>query len=165
MLDLFKQPRQDLSDDERENRIDAEEEEIKDNGSDEKDNSRQTRGERMKKRKPEDKENETETSETSCTGTQNEKIAESDVETKLVKDGRQTPIHARNMPSGESYTHIMCNNNWYIFFRLHHILCTRLSKIYNQALLTGNEEISDKSKRKDAIALSLRLKPKSKSVF
>ena len=56
----------------------------------------------------------------------------------------------------------MCNNNWYLFFRLHHILCERLTKMYNQAVIIASEEAKDKKDRKESTAVSLRLKPKSK---
>ena len=57
----------------------------------------------------------------------------------------------------------MCNNNWYLFFRLHHILCERLTKMYSQAVLIASEESKDKKDRKESTAVALRLKPKSKT--
>ena len=62
----------------------------------------------------------------------------------------------------ETYTHILGNNHWYLFFRLHNILCDRLSKMYNQAVIIANEESVSKTKRNESTAISLRLKPKSK---
>ena len=58
---------------------------------------------------------------------------------------------------------MMCNNNWYLFFRLHHILCERLTKLYNQAVIIASEESKDKKDRKECTAVALRLKPKSKN--
>ena len=55
----------------------------------------------------------------------------------------------------------MCNNHWYIFFRLHHILCERLTKMYNQSLVIRAEETKDRGTRKESTAVALRLKPKS----
>ena len=57
---------------------------------------------------------------------------------------------------------MVCNNNWYLFFRLHHILCERLTKMYNQAVIIASEESKDKKDRKECTAVALRLKPKSK---
>ena len=57
---------------------------------------------------------------------------------------------------------MMCNNNWYLFFRLHHLLCERLTKLYNQAVIIASEESKDKKDRKECTAVALRLKPKSK---
>lgn len=54
----------------------------------------------------------------------------------------------------------MGNNNWYIFLRLHAILCERLSKIYERSVLLAEEEAKQQSNRKESTALSLRLKPK-----
>ena len=49
----------------------------------------------------------------------------------------------------------------YIFFRLHHILCERLTKMYNQSLIIRAEETKDRGSRKESTAVALRLKPKS----
>lgn len=65
----------------------------------------------------------------------------------------------------ESYSHIMCNNNWCLFLRLHNILSERLTKMYNQAVILANEETKDKKERKDSTAVALRLKPKSKTII
>jgi paired amphipathic helix protein Sin3a len=59
----------------------------------------------------------------------------------------------------------MSNNNWYLFFRLHQILCDRLTKIYNQAIVIANDEAKEKKERKESTAIALRLKPKSESEF
>ena len=60
---------------------------------------------------------------------------------------------------------MVCNNNWYLFFRLHHILCERLTKMYNQAVIIASEESKDKKDRKECTAVALRLKPKSKLAY
>jgi paired amphipathic helix protein Sin3a len=57
----------------------------------------------------------------------------------------------------------MANNNWYLFLRLHQILCERLTKMYNQAVVIASEETKDKKDRKESTAVALRLKPKSES--
>ena len=61
--------------------------------------------------------------------------------------------------------HMVCNNNWYLFFRLHHILCERLTKMYNQAVIIASDESKDKKDRKECTAVALRLKPKSKLAY
>ena len=78
------------------------------------------------------------------------------------KDGRRTPPHARDMDADESYVHIMCNNHWYLFLRLHAILCERLTKMYTQAVIIASEEARDRRDRKESTAVALKLKPKSK---
>ena len=54
------------------------------------------------------------------------------------------------------------NNNWYLFFRLHHILCERLHKIYQQAARLAEDEAKCKRDRKESTAIALRLKAPSK---
>lgn len=56
---------------------------------------------------------------------------------------------------------MLANNNWYIFFRLHHLLCERLSKIQDHAQVLVCEELKDREERKQSTALALRLKPRS----
>lgn len=54
----------------------------------------------------------------------------------------------------------MANNNWYIFLRLHAVLCERLAKIYEQAVQLAADESRDRCARKESTAVALRLKPK-----
>lgn len=54
----------------------------------------------------------------------------------------------------------MANNNWYIFLRLHAILCERLARIYERAVALAAEEAKLRSNRKESTAIALRLKPK-----
>lgn len=65
----------------------------------------------------------------------------------------------------EAYTLFFVNNNWYLFFRLHQILCERLTKIYERAIIIASEEAKDSKDRKDSTAVALRLKPKSMKYF
>ncbi len=175
LLDLFKNPRQELSDDEKE---DEEEEEKEDGGSsaaaggaaenesDTNGGSKATRSERARKKK-DDSGGKEESGGTSNKKNAKEKdVTEADVRSEVAaatgKDGRRTPLHARGMSSDESYSHIMGNNNWYLFLRLHHILCDRLNKMYCQALIITNEEAKERKDRRESTAVALRLKPKSK---
>lgn len=54
----------------------------------------------------------------------------------------------------------MANNNWYIFLRLHAILCERLAKIYERTIALAAEESRMRTTRKESTAVALRLKPK-----
>ncbi|GIY36696.1 hypothetical protein CEXT_216131 [Caerostris extrusa] len=63
--------------------------------------------------------------------------------------------------STERYSLIFVNNHWYIFFRLHQLLCLRLWKLCERARILIAEEIRDQEERKKSTALALRLKPKS----
>lgn len=60
----------------------------------------------------------------------------------------------------EAYTLFMASNNWYIFLRLHAILCERLVKIYERAVILAAEEAKSRTGRKESTAVALRLKPK-----
>lgn len=54
----------------------------------------------------------------------------------------------------------MANNNWYIFLRLHAILCERLARIYERTIALAAEETKMRTTRKESTAVALRLKPK-----
>lgn len=73
----------------------------------------------------------------------------------------KVPIHALSNDPEEAYTLFMASNNWYLFLRLHHILCERLTKMYDRAVSLAEEESKYKQQRKESTAIALRLKPKS----
>lgn len=54
----------------------------------------------------------------------------------------------------------MANNNWYIFLRLHAILCERLAKIYERTIALAKEEAEMRKTRKESTAVALKLKQK-----
>lgn len=72
------------------------------------------------------------------------------------------PMHAVSSDPEEAYTLFMGSNNWYLFLRLHHVLCERLTKMYDRAVVLADEESKYKEQRKESTAVALRLKPKSK---
>ena len=61
----------------------------------------------------------------------------------------------------EAYTLFFGSNNWYLFLRLHHLLCERLTKMYERAMVLAEEETKYKQQRKESTAIALRLKPKT----
>ena len=61
----------------------------------------------------------------------------------------------------EAYTLFFTNQNWYLFLRLHAILCERLLKIYERSQIIAAEEAIYKSSRSESTATALKLKPKS----
>ncbi|KAL3288830.1 hypothetical protein HHI36_003278 [Cryptolaemus montrouzieri] len=81
---------------------------------------------------------------------------ESDAQGEEIK----VPLHAQSSDLDEAYTLFMGNNNWYIFLRLHAILCERLARIYERAVLLAEEEAKQQPKRKESTSVALRLKPK-----
>ncbi|KAM9493615.1 paired amphipathic helix protein Sin3a isoform 3-T3 [Clarias gariepinus] len=68
----------------------------------------------------------------------------------------------------EAYNLFYVNNNWYVFLRLHHMLCSRLLRIYNQAEKQIEEETRErewernvlglKREKNDSPAVQLRLR-------
>ncbi|KAK3095867.1 hypothetical protein FSP39_020142, partial [Pinctada imbricata] len=59
------------------------------------------------------------------------------------------------------YSLFFVNNNWYLFFRLHQILCDRLYKIYTYSVKIAAEEAQCRKERKESTAIALRLKAPS----
>jgi len=130
--DLFFHQRQDLSDTESEKESDSEKEE-----SDNEDN-------KNKKKLDEKKEI---------------LVKEEDILAEI-KDG-ELPPHARNADHTESYSLFMANNHWYLFLRLHAMLCDRLATMYDHAVVIAAEEGDDSNNRKENTATALRLKPQN----
>ena len=63
-----------------------------------------------------------------------------------------------NSSPDDVYSLFIVNQSWYLFFRLHHILCERLGRMQERALKISEEEAKEKSFRKDSPAVALRLK-------
>lgn len=61
----------------------------------------------------------------------------------------------------ECYTLFFGNNYWYLFLRLHHILCDRLTQIYKRASQLLHDECIFQVTRSESAAAKLRLNPKS----
>ena len=61
----------------------------------------------------------------------------------------------------DEYRLFVCNNNWYLFLRLHQLLCHRLYTLYKHSLELALQEEQENSSRNHNTALMLRLKPKS----
>lgn len=99
LMDMFKHPRQDLSEDEREEEEDSE----KDNDNEDPDASngsksegKLTRAERAKKKKEENKKD-SESAKSNKKDDKKDLINEADIKVEPNKDGRRTPLHARDM--------------------------------------------------------------------
>ncbi|XP_066583983.1 paired amphipathic helix protein Sin3a-like isoform X2 [Prorops nasuta] len=73
----------------------------------------------------------------------------------------KVPMHALSNDPEEAYSLFMGSNNWYLFLRLHQILCERLTRMYERAVALADEESRYKQQRKESTAVALRLKPKS----
>uniref|UniRef100_A0A6P4E6W9 Paired amphipathic helix protein Sin3a n=1 Tax=Drosophila rhopaloa TaxID=1041015 RepID=A0A6P4E6W9_DRORH len=97
--------------------------------------------------------------------TQEPAVAGSDVEIKLehpadFANPKLLPPHAHGQHDDESYSLFFANNNWYLFLRLHAILCDRLHVMYERARLLAIEEERCRVNRRESTATALRLKPK-----
>lgn len=66
-----------------------------------------------------------------------------------------------DLDDDDVYTLLHINNNWYLFFRLHQILCDRLFKIYSHSQKIAAEEALCRKDRKESTAIALRLKAPS----
>ena len=83
-----------------------------------------------------------------------------------------TPAQQKLSTCDEAYNLFYVNNNWYVFLRLHHILCSRLLRIYGQAEKQIEEEARErewernvlglKREKNDSPAVQLRLREPSK---
>ncbi|XP_022658802.1 paired amphipathic helix protein Sin3a-like [Varroa jacobsoni] len=77
----------------------------------------------------------------------------------IPSDDTAHAMYLENKKADDSYAMFMADSHWYLFLRLHHILCERLAKINRYAQILLKEEEKDKSVRKDSVVTALRLKP------
>ncbi|XP_015113100.1 paired amphipathic helix protein Sin3b isoform X4 [Diachasma alloeum] len=137
--DLFFHPRQELSDDERDEDDDKEE--------------GMPSGSQSLTTNP---------SPLGLQGSRNNKASPSPPNANVKSEGDiKVPVHALSTDPDEAYTLFMGSNSWYLFLRLHHILCERLTKMYDRAVALADEEAMYKQQRKEVAAVALRLKPKN----
>ncbi|XP_046593518.1 paired amphipathic helix protein Sin3b isoform X2 [Neodiprion lecontei] len=96
-------------------------------------------------------------------GSRNKAVASPNFSSAHVKSDPdlKPPSHALSADPEEAYTLFMGSNNWYLFLRLHQILCERLTKMYERAVALAEEESRYKQQRKESTAVALRLKPKN----
>ncbi|XP_023025930.1 SIN3 transcription regulator family member A isoform X2 [Leptinotarsa decemlineata] len=143
--DLFFHPRQQLSDDEREEDDEKDESEESPNSSPKSDKDNKGKDSSNHGKSP---------------GRCEVSLDEIKQEIEIKDEEHKVPLHAQTSDPEEVYTLFMANNNWYIFLRLHAILCDRLAKIYERAVGMAAEEAKFRSCRKESTAVALRLKPK-----
>ncbi|XP_018902629.1 paired amphipathic helix protein Sin3a [Bemisia tabaci] len=141
--DFFHHPRQDLSEDERDK---ADAEESKENIID--DTNEDSNGKTKKVKN---------TSRRSSVSSLKENTNNTN---NIDEPNLPLPPHAVCSDPDECYTLFFGNNNWYLFFRLHQILCDRLTTMYERANIIAQEEGKYKSQSKKSTAIALRLKPK-----
>lgn len=97
-----------------------------------------------------------------CEGNDKSRPRSSSEERNSVSEmSRDQPSLMQNLYSDDSYALFFVNDHWYLFFRLHHLLCERLTKIYRQSTNLAADEAKDRKDRKESTAVALRLKPKT----
>nr|CAI5849844.1 unnamed protein product [Callosobruchus analis] len=148
--DLFFHPKQQLSDDEREEDDEKDECEESPNSSPASENTTTTPGTKIKGNASPGKS----PARADC----NMEDVKPEMEVK--EEDVKVPLHAQTSDPEEAYTLFMASNNWYLFLRLHAILCERLAKIYERAVAMAAEEAKQRQMRKESTAIALRLKPK-----
>ncbi|XP_064075591.1 paired amphipathic helix protein Sin3a isoform X6 [Vanessa tameamea] len=174
--DLFAHPRQPLSDDER----DEEKEEPNSPDSPSADQAADDKGGSVKQEKQEssesdnasdkssrnnknDKENKpknnnTADSKDSTNSIKRSSSNEDSVNMKIeVKSEQDIEDDYRDHPSNEA--RFVCTSSWYLFLRLHGILCQRLGAARRAALALAQAETSRAAARPPSVAAALRLKP------
>ncbi|XP_071446323.1 paired amphipathic helix protein Sin3a isoform X2 [Hetaerina americana] len=171
--DLFFHPRQELSEDEREDDDDKDDEEgngnvtggsgasgTKGNGGGRTANTRGM-GEVGKKQSEISSNKANSNGGNSAFGNTSSGCANGSKSSLEDNSSNTNPQHSTSAHPEECYTLFMANNNWYLFMRLHQILCERLTKMYERAVALAAEEARERQERKESTAVALRLKPKS----
>ncbi|XP_052215877.1 paired amphipathic helix protein Sin3a-like isoform X2 [Dreissena polymorpha] len=174
--DLFFTARQELSDDEMEK---DDEEMDTDEGGTDRDKDSRSDSEKSDKKRLSDTETPTVRVKTEKTDSASEPVkskTETKVEVKEEKmDTGDVSMDASDIktesetekatPEDEEdddvYTLFFVNNNWYLLFRLHQLLCERLHKIYVHSQTIAEEEAQCRKDRKESTAVALRLKAPS----
>ncbi|XP_052786837.1 paired amphipathic helix protein Sin3a-like isoform X2 [Mya arenaria] len=179
--DLFYTPRQDLSDDEMDK--DDDEMDTDEGGTDrEKERSDSERSERKRgsdsdtgpgvrvktektdsvpepKSSPEVNKDKKE----AATDVKEEKMDVEDDECKVEVKTEETQEEQDDddLADDDLYSLFFVNNNWYLFFRLHQVLCERLYTIFLHSQKVAEEEAQCRKDRKESTAVALRLKAPS----
>ncbi|KAL3886413.1 hypothetical protein ACJMK2_026411 [Sinanodonta woodiana] len=163
--DLFFSPRGELSDDE----IDRDEEDMEtEEGekSDKQDKSEDSSGDTKSQSQPKssDEEREDINSPEKST-TKKEKSSTSAREREINDDstmnGSTGEEDEKDMDDDDAYSLFVVSSNWYIFFRLHQLLCERLHLIFTHSQKIAEEEAQCRKERKESAAIALRLKAPS----
>ena len=98
----------------------------------------------------------------------NDNLTTTNSNNNSTNNNNQKPTSSNTMLNSspdDVYSLFIVNQSWYLFFRLHYILCDRLRKMQERALKLAEEETKEKSFKKDSPAVSLRLKHKGKCIF
>uniref|UniRef100_A0A146LA21 Paired amphipathic helix protein Sin3a n=3 Tax=Lygus hesperus TaxID=30085 RepID=A0A146LA21_LYGHE len=97
-----------------------------------------------------------------CTTTRTDGNFKSSPNSSLCQDPSAVLVKQEEHPTkfpDEVYTLFFGNNNWYLFLRLHQILCDRLAKMSERSVKIAEEEAQHSLNRKESTTAMLRLKP------
>nr|XP_022306846.1 paired amphipathic helix protein Sin3a-like isoform X1 [Crassostrea virginica]XP_022306847.1 paired amphipathic helix protein Sin3a-like isoform X1 [Crassostrea virginica] len=161
--DLFFTPRQEMSDDEDDDDMETDEIDKETTKSEEKKESEKDRSSNSGKN---GKDSETGTPKIKEEKMETMEIKQEDEESKSGDSAINGSLDENTNDDGDLedddvYSLFFVNNNWYLFFRLHQILCERLYKIYTYSVKIAAEEAQCRKDRKESTAIALRLKAPS----
>ncbi|KAL4216441.1 Paired amphipathic helix protein Sin3a [Mactra antiquata] len=174
--DLFFTPRQELSDDEMdrdEDDMDTDEggtdkERDKSERSDAEKSDTNRRGETISVKK---EGRQTDLDKVDTNVVKEEKMEVDNDDDNETKEGVKDSINNDNikeegdddmdLADDDLYSLFYVNNHWYLFFRLHQLLCERLYTIYCHSQKVAEEEALCRKDRKESTAVALRLKAPS----
>ncbi|KAJ8311553.1 hypothetical protein KUTeg_010908 [Tegillarca granosa] len=97
--------------------------------------------------------------------TNSENLVDGDIPETPLLNGEISDSDKDVLEDDDVYMLFYVNNNWYLFFRLHQILCERLYKIYTYSTKMAAEEAMCRQERKESTAIALRLKAPILFVF
>ncbi|EEC13644.1 sin3b, putative, partial [Ixodes scapularis] len=101
-----------------------------------------------------------------CEGNDKSRPRSSSEERNSVSEmSRDQPSLMQNLYSDDSYALFFVNDHWYLFFRLHHLLCERLTKIYRQSTNLAADEAKDRKDRKESTAGLRRSRSRTLAIF
>ncbi|XP_053386924.1 LOW QUALITY PROTEIN: paired amphipathic helix protein Sin3a-like [Mercenaria mercenaria] len=171
--DLFFTPRQDLSDDEMDkddDEMDSDEvvgeltkTKIKEKSDNEKSDNGKTSD--TVKVKQEKTDSNTDKGDSKTVEVKEEKMdVDEDIKEEVkeeMDDVKEEEDDDNDLADDDLYSVFFVNNNWYLFFRLHQLLCERLHTVYCHSQKVAEEEALCRKDRKESTAVALRLKAPS----
>ncbi|XP_048001853.1 LOW QUALITY PROTEIN: paired amphipathic helix protein Sin3a [Leguminivora glycinivorella] len=152
--DLFAHPRQPLSDDERDE--EEKEEPSSPAGSPAAEAAAEDKAVKQEKQESSESDNASDKSSRHHKNDKENKPKNNNHEPRADKDVKEEDDF-RDHPPNEA--RFVCTMSWYIFLRLHGVLCARLGALRRGALALAEREAQERALRRPSVAAALRLKP------
>ncbi|XP_062620426.1 paired amphipathic helix protein Sin3a-like isoform X2 [Saccostrea cucullata] len=159
--DLFFMPRQEMSDDEEEDDMDVDDADKEMPKAEEKRELDKDKSASSGKNGKEGEEVKVKEEKIDPEIKMEEEDESKSADSALVNGDQEENTNDDDMEDDDVYSLFFVNNNWYLFFRLHQILCERLYKIYTYSVKIAAEEAQCRKDRKESTAVALRLKAPS----